>query len=188
MEATSRDAEALIRTSVQSIAQNARMETFKANDDVIDGVQWLSTLDLRTTSTCQALSGQSWKLDGEKMEGTELDFPGPPPIHFNCRSGLTVVLKSWGDLIRDAKGDKELAKRMDAIEEKLPKSTQANMDGKPVSSTMNYEQWLKSQSEERQIEALGEGRWELWRNGDIALTDLVGQNNRPLTLEELRAL
>lgn len=188
MQTTSREAEALIRTSVQSIAQNARMETFKANDDVIKGVQWLSTLDLRTTTQCQALSGQAWTLDGEKLEGTELDFPGPPPIHFNCRSGLTPVIKSWGDLIRDAKGDKALAKRMDAMEEKVPKSTQANMDGKPVSSTMNYEQWLKSQSEERQIEALGEGKWELWKNGEIELTDLIDNRNRPLTLKELEAL
>lgn len=188
MQATSRDAEALIRTSVQSIAQNARMETFKANDDVIAGVQWLSTLDLRTTSTCQALSGQAWKLDGEKLEGTELDFPGPPPAHFSCRSSLVPLMKSWGDLIRDAKGDKALAKRMDAMEEKVPKSTQANMDGKPVSSALNYEQWLKSQSEERQIEALGEGKWELWKKGDIELTDLIDNRNRPLTLKELKAL
>lgn len=187
MVATSRDAEALIRTSVNSIAQSARMETFKANDDVVKGVQWLSTLDLRTTPQCQALSGQAWTLDGEKLEGTELDFPGPPPIHFSCRSSLAPAMKSWGDLIRDAKGDKDLAKRMDAMEGKLPKSTQASMDGQ-VSSAMNYEQWLERQPEERQIEALGEGKWELWKKGDIALTDLIDTSGRPLSLKDLEAL
>lgn len=506
MSAASRDAEALIRTSVNSIAQSARLETFKANDDVVKGVQWLSTLDVSTTPQCQALSGSAWTLDGEKLEGTELDFPGPPPVHFscfpgdthvsavgdvsakscrpykgnlviihtssglklsctpnhpiltrngwvpahlikkgfdvvrslrsewrgwvenhndndvtarienfpvslfcsgrmgsmevpvstkdfhgdvlrpeiaviyadsyllnkiypsliqpamedaflfrhsyspllsnfgdlfsmalatpysansvmrsirqslsllrsglghsyihgfarrsnmaaclfqpaqygrrtevefsrygfdrisrgisgnnirdggfnnsassldastvqnspdasfsdielarqiisgqsgpvafdkiilvenkffhgsvynlqtenmfymansiivhNCRSSLVPAMKSWGDLIRDAKGDKDLAKRMDAMEGKLPKSTQASMDGQ-VSSAMNYEQWLERQPEERQIEALGEGKWELWKKGDIALTDLIDTSGRPLSLKDLEAL
>ena len=190
MVATSRDAEALIRTSVQSIAQNARMETFKANDDVIKGMQWLSTLDTRTSDLCIGYSGCAWDLEGQVLpdSAADLAFPGPPPLHFNCRSSLVPVVKSWGDLIRDAKGDKDLAKRMDAMEDKLQKSTQASMDGKPVSSKLTYTEWLENQSEERQREALGDAKWELWNNGDIELTDLVGQNNRPLSLKELEAL
>lgn len=187
MEATSRDAEALIRTSVQSIAQSARHEVFQANDDVIKGQQWLSTLDLRTSEICQALSGQAWTLEGEPLEGTTLDFPGPPPLHFNCRSSLVPIMKSWGELIREAKGDKALAKRMDKVESKIPESTQSSMDGQ-VSAKLTYEQWLENQPEERQIEALGEGKWQLWNDGDISLTDLIDQTGRPLSLKELEAL
>lgn len=186
MEATSHDAEMLIRTSVQSIALNARMETFKANDDVIKGVEWKSTLDLRTTETCMVLDGQAWTLDGEPMEGTTQPFPGPPPIHWGCRSDLVNVMKSWGDLIRDAKGDPELAKKMDRVESKIPKSTRASMTGQ-VSAKLNYEQWLETQSEENQIEALGYGKWKLWNDGEISLKDLIDNRNRPLTLEELEA-
>jgi hypothetical protein len=106
MEATSREAEALIRTSVQSIAQSARNETFKANDDVIKGQSWLSVLDTRTSELCMSYSGSAWDLDGNILpeSATDLAFPGPPPLHFNCRSSLVPIMKSWGDLIRDAKG------------------------------------------------------------------------------------
>jgi SPP1 gp7 family putative phage head morphogenesis protein len=187
MEATSHDAEMLIRTSVQSIALNARMETFKANDDVIKGVEWKSTLDLRTTETCMVLDGQAWTLDGEPMEGTTQPFPGPPPIHWGCRSDLVNVMKSWGDLIRDAKGDPELAKKMDRVESKIPKSTRASMDGQ-VSAGVSYPEWLKTQPEESQIMALGIGKWRLWKEGTIGMRDLVDQNGRPLTLAQLKEL
>lgn len=39
---------ALVRTSVQAVANSARLETFKANGDIIKFVQHLSTLDNRT--------------------------------------------------------------------------------------------------------------------------------------------
>ncbi len=189
MEATSRDAESLIRTSVQSIAQSARHQTLQANDDVIKGQMWLATLDTSTTPICQALSGSVWDLAGNILpeSATSLAFPGPPPAHWGCRSSLVPVMKSWGDLIREAKGDGDLAKRLDKVESKIPKSTQASMDGQ-VSSTLTYEQWLESQSEERQIEALGAGKWQLWNDGEISLTDLIDQTNRPLTLRELEAM
>lgn len=187
MDATSHDAEMLIRTSVQSIALNARMETFKANDDVIKGVEWKSTLDLRTTETCMVLDGQAWSLEGEPLEGTTQPFPGPPPIHWGCRSDLVNVMKSWGDLIRDAKGNPELAKKMDRVERKIPQSTRASMDGQ-VSAKLNYAEWLETQPEENQIEALGYGKWKLWSDGEISLKDLIDNRNRPLSLKELEAL
>lgn len=189
MEATSRDAEALIRTSVQSIAQSARNETFKANDDVIKGQIWLSTLDTRTSEICIALSGSAWDLDGNILpeSATDMEFPGPPPAHFSCRSSLVPIMKSYGDLIRDAKGDEDLAKKMDRAEKKIQKSTQASMDGQ-VPASMSYTDWLKKQPAERQIEALGESKWELWKRGEIQLTDLIDNRNRPLSLKELEAL
>lgn len=188
MSATTRDADALIRTSVQSIAQSARMETFKANDDVIKGVQWLSTLDMRTSEICMALSGCAWDLEGNVLpdSAADMDFPGPPPVHFQCRSSLLPVVKSYGDLIRDAKGDDALAEKMDKAESKIPKSTQASMDGQ-VSSNLTYTDWLENQSEETQRHVLGDGKWELWQADEIKLTDLIDQSGRPLTLDELEA-
>ena len=43
-----RNAEALVRTSVISTANAAHMAAFEANADIMDGVQWCSTLDTRT--------------------------------------------------------------------------------------------------------------------------------------------
>ena len=67
-----RNAEALIRTSVQSILGAARDETLRANDDVIAGQQWLSTLDPRTcwsTDTNILMADGSQKQAGDIVAG-----------------------------------------------------------------------------------------------------------------------
>ncbi len=76
LNVTNRNAEAIVRTAVQHVASEARMATWQANDDVVTGYRWLSTLDGRTSPQCQNLDGQFFKFD-----------EGPlPPIHIRCRS------------------------------------------------------------------------------------------------------
>lgn len=185
MSTSTRNAEALIRTAVQSVTNAARYETLQANDDVIGGQQWLSTLDSRTTEICMALSGQAWDFDGNPIGDTTQPFPGPPPAHWGCRSTLVPLLKSWEQLAREANGNEKLARKLDRIERKIGKGTQASMDGQ-VAADMNYSDWLKTQPEPAQREILGPGKWELWKNGKIGLTDLIDQRGRPLTLAQLR--
>jgi len=55
-----------------------------------------------------------------------------------------------------------------------------------VPDKLNYEEWLKMQSKEVQKDVLGETRWEMWRKGKIEMADMIHQNGRPLTIEELR--
>ena len=187
MAVTARNAEALIRTSVLSVANAARYETLKANDDVIGGFQALVTLDARTSELCMARSGNAWDLDGNPVNAeTKIPFPGPPPWHFNCRTVLVPVLKSWEQLIAEAKGDETLGKKLDRIEGKIGKGTQASMDGQ-VAADLTYDAWLKDRPEDVQIDALGRGRWQLWRRGLIDLPDLIDQTGRPVTLDELKA-
>lgn len=187
MAITSRNAEALIRTSVQSVANAARHATFKANEDVMAGFQALVTLDTRTSEICMARSGYAWDLDGRPLnEETKEAFPGPPPWHFNCRTVLVPVLKSWAQLQREAQQDEALGKKLDNIEAKIGKGTQASMDGQ-VSADLTYEQWLETKSEDVQIEVLGRGRWQLWRRGLITLADLLDQRGRAVTLDALQA-
>lgn len=190
---STREASALIRTSVQSVANAARYETYQANADVLAGQQWLSTLDPDTCPTCMALSSQAWALDGTPLEGTTQKFPGPPPAHFSCRCTLSPLLKSWEDLIRDAKGNEKLGRKLDRIEGKLGKGTQAGwahghtrLDGR-VPADLTYEDWLARRTETEQKMILGPGKWRLWKDGKIGLTDLVDQSGRPMSLEELRA-
>lgn len=186
MAVTSRDADALIRTSTLSVANAARYETLRANDDVLGGQQWLSTLDPRTCEICMALSGQAWDFDGNPIGDTTQPFPGPPPEHFNCRCVLTPVLKSWSQLQKDAKEDATLGKKLDTIEEQIGKGTQASMDGQ-VAADLDFADWLKTKPDEFQKQVLGDGRWQLWRRGVIELRDLIDQRGRPLTLNALRA-
>jgi SPP1 gp7 family putative phage head morphogenesis protein len=185
MQTSTRNAEALIRTAVQSVTNAARYETLQANDGVIGGQQWLSTLDSRTTEICMALSGQAWDFEGNPIGDTTQPFPGPPPAHWGCRSTLIPVLKSWEQLIREAKGDEKLGRKLDRIESKIGKGTQASMDGQVVAD-MDYSSWLKMQSLETQREILGPARLDLWKNGKIGLTDLIDQRGQPRTIEQLK--
>ena len=61
------------------------------------------------------------------------------------------------------------------------------MKDEPVPDDVNFETWLKSEPESVQIEALGRGRYELWKSGQISVVDLVDQRGHPMTVRELSA-
>lgn len=183
MQASTREASALIRTSVQSVANDARLEVYAQNDDMVKGVQALVTLDNRTSAICRARSGHAWRLDGTPIAPTKEDFPGPPPWHFNCRSTLVPILKSWDEL---AGPNSKLSKAQVKKLRRMPKGTQSSMDGQ-VAADLTYEEWLKTKSVEFQKDVLGPGRWELWQKGRLTLEQMVDQTGRELSLAELRA-
>ena len=172
-----RNAEAIVRTSVQAVANNVRMETYKFNSSVVKGVRAVVTLDTRTSRLCMSRSGNAWDLDGKPIKGTDtkIPFPGPPPWHWNCRTTLTGVLKSWDEL-GSSKKIKEISR-----------STRASMDGQ-VPADLNYEEWLRIKDKAEPgfaREVLGPGRYTLWKKGDLSLRDLVDQTGRELRLDEL---
>ena len=177
-------AETLIRTSILSVANAARDATFRANDDVLDGQQWHSSLDDRTCEICAALDGQAWDFEGNKMDGTTQDFPGPPPAHFNCRCTTTPVLKSLAQMQRDAGEDDTLGRKLDNIEGDMSPGMRASLEG-GVASTTTYDGWLKNQDVATQKDILGPKRYDLFQQGKINVQDLVDQQNRPLTLEDI---
>jgi SPP1 gp7 family putative phage head morphogenesis protein len=168
MQASSRDAKALIRTSVQSVANKTRETIYKANPDVVGEVQHVSTLDDRTTIICIARDGLRWTLDGEPV-GHDLPYE-LPPLHWNCRSTLVPVTKTWREMGFDL--------------DELSPTQRASMDG-AVAADMTYEQWLKTKGEAFQDRVLGQGKAQLWRSGHIGLRDLLDQQGRPITLTRL---
>jgi SPP1 gp7 family putative phage head morphogenesis protein len=170
---TKRNAEALVRTSAQTVAAEARRATFKENDDVIKGIQQVSTLDGRTTDICIAYSGASWDLEGNPINGTSLPYNGGIPRHWGCRSTEIPITKSFRELGLDI--------------DEFPKGTRSSMDGE-VSADLSFADFLKGKSKSFQDDLLGPGRAELWRDGKIALQQLVGGDGNPLTLEQLRKL
>ncbi|MBC8392615.1 MAG: hypothetical protein H8E17_08640, partial [Deltaproteobacteria bacterium] len=173
METSRRGATALVHTSIQQVANDARLATFKANDDVIKGVQQLSTLDSKTTAICVAYSGASWDLDGNPINGTTLPFNGGPPRHWNCRSVLTAITKTYKELGIDIP--------------EAPKGTRASDEGQ-VRSDITMTEWLKSKPTAYVDDLLGPGRSKLFLDGKITLQQLVDQTGRELTLEQLRGL
>lgn len=171
----SRDsAERLVRTSVQTAANVGRGATYANNADIISALQWHATLDNRTSIMCLSRDGYTYANDADhapKDGGPPWD-QGPGALHWNCRSTSIPVLKSWRSLGIDA--------------DEVPHTTRASMDGQVAADT-TFTTWLAKQSTARQDEILGAGKAQLYRSGKIKVRDLLDQNGRPLTTEQLRA-
>lgn len=177
MDVGTREAAALVRTSVLAVSNAVRLETFKANDKVVRGIQWVSTLDSRTTMICRVLDGLTWDLELRPI-GHDRPFPGPT-AHWGCRSTQIPLLQKWSDML----DDKELAAKLDKLE--LDGGTRASIGGQ-VKQTTNYEGWLKTRGKEEQIEILGKARYDLWTKDKLPISRMVDQSNNPKTLKEIR--
>jgi SPP1 gp7 family putative phage head morphogenesis protein len=168
-DTAARNVSALVHTSVQTVANDARLAVFKENDDVVDGVRWVLTLDGNTCPQCMAYDGSEWDMDGNPIKGTTLPFVNPP-LHINCRCLLNPSTKSF----------KELGLNIEEMQE----GTRASEEG-PIPSSTTMEEFLGRKSKADQDDMLGKGRADLWREGKITLRDLVDNNGRPLTLAQL---
>ena len=158
-----RNVEAVARTATQHVVTGAREETFRANEDVIKGVQIVSALDTRVCETCMAQDGEVYDV-GEGQR---------PPFHWNCRCTVVPVLKSWKELGFDLK--------------ELEPGARASMNGQ-VAGTTTYGEWLKRQPAAVQDEVLGQGKAKLFRGGQVEIDQFVDDRGRPLTLKQLKAL
>jgi len=164
------NARSLVHASIQQVANEARLETFKSMGDIVKGVRQLSTLDSHTTEICIAYAGAEWNLSGVPMGRTRLPFNGGPPRHWGCRSVLVPVTKTF----------RELGIARPEVGRLNPRY--ASADG-PTDVTMR--QWLDSRTVEQLNDQLGKGRAKLFRAGKITLQDLVDGRGNPLTLAQL---
>ncbi|MBK7822994.1 MAG: hypothetical protein IPJ61_18590 [Tessaracoccus sp.] len=173
LEIDRRHAEAVVRTAVSHTAGFTRDRFQEANADLIKAVQWLSTLDNRTTPICIIRDRKEYTNDSEHRPiGHKIPWlGGPGAAHWNCRSTSTVVLKSW----------REIGLNIDDF----PESTRASMDGQVAAET-TYPQWLERQNAGRQDGVLGPTRGALLRSGGLKVEQFFNDKGRFLTLEQLR--
>lgn len=82
LDISTRHAEAIVRTGVQQVANDARQEIARQNADIVKGEQIIATLDGRTSAICRSLDHRVFKVG----EGRR------PPFHINCRSTFILVL------------------------------------------------------------------------------------------------
>jgi SPP1 gp7 family putative phage head morphogenesis protein len=192
-------AEALVRTSVQNYANAVRMEVYKENTDVVDAIQWVSTLDARTTLICINLDGLQWTLPNYDPVQHAEPYPGET-AHWNCRSTQVGVIKGFDELGKGrsittgagGRSDLESMYQKELSKLGVPPSqarkaffnTRASIDGQVARGT-NYEKWIGGKSEAFQNKVFGKGRAELWRQGKISVRDMVDQSGRPIPLKNL---
>lgn len=83
LNVTKANAEALVRTSTNLVANTAKNATYLANEDIVESSEYVAKLDSRTTDIC-------WK------ENTKLYPVGENPagtLHWGCRSQAVARIK-----------------------------------------------------------------------------------------------
>lgn len=172
LNASAANARALVHSSVQAVANAARLASFQQNADLIECLVWLSTLDSHTCLLCAMRDLQEYTLDGQEPINHAHEWAGGPgAIHFSCRCVLSTRTKSFKDL---------------GIELDEPGESTRPSDGGAVSSKMNFASFLASKDKAWRAEYLGPGRAEMYEAGKITLNDLLSLSRRKLSLDELR--
>lgn len=161
-----RNAATVIRTALSHVSNEARNETYRQNDDIIEKYEIVATLDSRTSTICRSLDGQEYEIGKGPM----------PPFHPNCRTTTAPVISSEFDFLD--KGAKRAAKGADG--------------GTQVSADTTYYEFLKQQPAWFQDEALGPVRGKIFRNSGISPEEFrvisVDGFGNPLTLKQMAEL
>lgn len=165
LEQSRNNVAAITRTSVTNVTSTAREMTYKQNRSVIKGVQYVATLDERTTIRCATLDGKVFDI-GE----------GPrPEQHFGCRSTTAPQTKSWREMGID---------RSD-----IDPSSRASMNGQ-VPETKTFKDFMKDPNGPDPKDILGATRAKLWQEGNLDLEDFlkggIKQHTEIWTVEELK--
>lgn len=155
---TRRHIDGIARTATTATSNRAHLEVYRANEDVLSGVQFLATLDSRTTPVCARWDATVWKVDDPAIQ--------KPPLHFNCRSQLVPVV-DWKGLGIDP-----------------PAEGMRASDSGPTRAK-SYEEWFRRQSASKQDEIIGPTRAKLFRRGTISFREMVTQDNRVVPVEDL---
>jgi len=197
-----RDVRAVARTYVQQYANHAREATLQANNDLISGIQWLATLDNRTSGICQVRDGEVYDAETkENIGGGPEWLSGPGASHWNCRSvGSPKIIGVEDTGYRPAVDPGSDYERGDNLTRtgKVRKPTKPNREndiysvrGGPkrgVPAGTNYETWLRAQGNKSPAfvqDILGVERAKLFSDG-TPLTSLIDSSTgTPITLDQL---
>ena len=164
-----REAEALVRTTINHVSNGARELVWEENEDILLGLRWEATLDGRTSPICRARDGAIAPVGGKPVPkgSRKLEPPGArPPAHINCRSVMIAVLDGEAEIFAGLD-------RQSAVG--------------PVPSDTTYNEWLKRQPKGFQEEVLGKKKAALFRKGGLSLDKYTDRRGNELTLNELRA-
>lgn len=161
LEGSRRSMASIVRSVVQSTNNTAAQAVFDRNDEVLNGWVYVATLDSRTCPLCYSKSGKKYRL-GE----------GPlPTLHPGCRCFQAPDIKTWEEL---GFGD-------------LPEfgSFQRASKSGPVDADISFNDWLKDQDYQAQVELLGPARAKLFNDGILTLDKFTDSSGELYTLDEL---
>jgi SPP1 gp7 family putative phage head morphogenesis protein len=165
----------LTRTAITETSNYVSNTTYKLNDDVVNGYQYVATLDSRTSLICARLDGKIYSLDNKNAP--------QPPQHFNCRSTTIPVIKSANQLLNT--NNNRLQKRKIAG---LSDSRRASINGQVPGKT-TYPEWLASQPNEVKLAVLGnQKRVNLFNSGKVKFSQFSNKDGKLISLKQLEEL
>jgi len=166
---------ALIRTSINQVANETSQQVYKANQDVTKRYRYVATLDSRTSPICRSLDGREFKYG-----------KGPtPPQHFNCRS-TTVPIIDYSGLGISRPPQTELRRPNTAFGPSRARR------GDTVPSNQTYGEWLDKQPKEVKADVLGASKVPYFNRltekfgPTVAIRKFVSQDGSELTLDQLK--
>lgn len=203
---TRREAVNMARTVCNGVANSAKLAFYQANDDVITGVEILSTLDGRTCPVCASLDRKRYKMD---------ETPPSLPLHHQCRCVLLPVTPASdyadeqrpmanADFMAEAKRNYS-AKYPDKNFDDLATSTKKKYyyqamheyearTGKPAytqsDGAVSFRDYFNEHmTEQQRKDWLGPERYKLWKRGGISLDKFIPPYpQKRMTVEELKKL
>jgi SPP1 gp7 family putative phage head morphogenesis protein len=150
-------AQTVVRTATNQVGSLARSETYRQNADVLQGEEWVATLDSNTRVEHAVLDGNKYTIGA-----------GPqPPLGYNCRCVRVPVVDPAFAALREG-------------------ATRASTTG-PVSATKTFGGFFKDQGADFQREFLGPERYDLYKSGQVKFDGFADQSGRAYTLDELAA-
>ena len=165
----------LSRTAITETSSDISNATYKLNEDVLDGYQYVATLDSRTSLICGRLDGKVFRLDDKR--GVR------PPQHFNCRSTTVPIVKSYED-IRDTKSPRISKRRL----QRISKSKRASFNGQVPSET-NFPKFLSEQDDSFKLAVLGnKRRVEIFNTGKLKFTQFSTKTGQLVSISRLEEL
>jgi hypothetical protein len=169
-----RDLESVVRAAVMHTASTAREQFYKTNESIVKALQWVSTLDTKTSDPCRIRDHKNYTADTKKPIGHKVPWlQGPGKLHWNCRSTDSPVTKSWRELGIP-------------VDEMTP-AQRASMDGM-VPADQDYSTWLSKQSAARQERVLGPARYRMIQSGEIKMGDLYTPSGEFKTIDQLKGI
>ena len=173
-EFTTNKIDSLVKTAVSTVANNTRMEIYSENSDIFKGYQHQSVMDSRVTLQCAVVDGAFYDLNFKGINEKGKQHPYKPvPRHFRCRSIILPILKTFRELGVDL--------------DEVTGLTRSSIDGE-LPRDVTFDKFFERQSKKFQEEYLGSQRYQMYKQGKITLSDLVNQQGKTLTLEQLRNL
>lgn len=200
------EAEQLARTGCCGIADEAKMQFYLANADVIKGVRHVATLSGNTCLVCGSYDGMVWRIPEEVHLIPKLG------IHPNCRCVHLPVTDL--DDINSSTRPAEAANFWKEAEaqynrehpgkrfSELARSTRlkyyykAQKDyekrtGRPafdqVPQNMSFEEWLKTKDDRFLRQYFGPTRYALYKDGKLPLRKFINpETSRAFTIEDLK--